>query len=833
MIVSRFFRSVAAARPRSGRPTSLVVVVLAILACQVILFWPSLSGRKLLLSLDMLAQQSVYLPRTPETEKIVPHERTLADPVLAFEPARRFASREIRAGRIPLWDPYMFAGVPFTRWSQYSVYDLVYYLFDSPRSLAWIQLLKALVAGTGALLFFRRILGAASWASGVGAVCYSLSPYMLLWHWCAIAYAASFLGWLFYFVGSALRHGKNWAFPATALLACTVSVTGQTDVSALVLLAGTFYAIGLFVLGGRPNRSGWSRLIKLALAFILGLALAAPYVLPLGESVRDGSRSVSRLRGELEERPPAGISALPQVVLPNVYGTSLRNSVRIVGWHVESAAGSYIGLLTALLLAPLAWCNRSHRSTNVLFSILAVIGIGWTLNLPVLVPLGRLPYLNLPSYNRFVFLTAFALLSLAVIGLSHILQARPFRWRNWFWVPAAVTVLLVAYCLFRAARLPGYLYTELPNQVATGTAPLGISNMENVAAVRESFRRYFLTGATLSAIALVGWIALRLRGARTRPLPIVLGVLTVGELLLFAWNRAPQCDPELYYPELPIFRELSEREEGRVVGYACFPANLNELYDLRNVCGYDGIDPRRNIDVLNIGKNKRTRGPSHARVGWYVPTFRLQPAEAGDLDTKGPTSIRLHPVLDMLNLRYVVFRGAPPTGVVPLTQQDDYWLLENPLALPRAYVPERVETVSDEANCLQLMARDDFDPRRVAYAEIPINLPDSCLGSAVIVDEIPREIRIACQMVTPGLLVLSDTWHSGWKAELDGKTVPVLRVNHMLRGVVLPSGSSEVRFRYDPESYLWGLRIMGAALLGLMAWCYSLVRADRRNRVPA
>jgi hypothetical protein len=656
---------------------------------------------------------------------------------------------------------------------------------------------------------------------------------MVVWHSLGITYAVSWLGWLLFFIGSALRHGRSWPLPATALLVCTICVTGGIDVSALVLLAGALYAIGLLVIGGRPLKMACSRLLKLSLAFILGLALAAPYILPLGESVRDGSRSVARLRGELEERPPVGISALPQVVLPNIYGTSLRNSVRIAEGHVESAAGGYVGLLAALFLAPLAWCSRRHRPTVLLWTVLAVIGYGWTLNLPGLVQLGRLHYLNLLSYDRFAFLTAFALLSLAVLGLDHLFEPQPFRWRSRFWVPCAISALALIWCVFRTQHLPEYLYKELPDQVTTGTAPLGISSMGDVAAVRATFQRYFLIGAAISAIAVAAWISVRLRGSGAGRFPILLGSLLIGELLLFGWNRIPQCDPHLYYPELPIFRDLSEKAEGRIVGYACFPCNLNEIYDLRNICGYDGIDPIRNIDVLDIAKNKRTRGPSSARVQWYVPTFRLQPAEPGDPGPGRFTTIRLHPVLDMLNLRYVVFRGDPPAGVVPSMQQEEYWLLENPLALPRAYVPERVETVLEDSDRLMLLASEDFDPRRVAYAETPIDLPDRCLGSAGIIEETPREIRLACQMVTRGMLVLADTWHSGWKAKVDGEPVPVLRVNHVLRGVVLPPGECEVLFRYEPGSFRSGLRVMLAALLGLVFWCCLLVRARRKSRLTA
>ena len=53
---------------------------------------------------------------------------------------------EFRAGRLPLWDPFSFAGAPFAHFGKYCPLYLIYYLFPSPVSLAWIQLLKSVIA---------------------------------------------------------------------------------------------------------------------------------------------------------------------------------------------------------------------------------------------------------------------------------------------------------------------------------------------------------------------------------------------------------------------------------------------------------------------------------------------------------------------------------------------------------------------------------------------------------------------------------------------------------------------------------------------------------------
>jgi uncharacterized membrane protein YfhO len=73
-------------------------------------------------------------------------------------------------------------------------------------------------------------------------------------------------------------------------------------------------------------------------------------------------------------------------------------------------------------------------------------------------------------------------------------------------------------------------------------------------------------------------------------------------------------------------------------------------------------------------------------------------------------------------------------------------------------------------------------------------------------------------METPGLLVVADRWDVGWKAYLNGNAVPILRVNHAVRGVVVPAGESVVQFRYEPASLVWGLRLSTIAAALMLGW---------------
>ena len=112
------------------------VLAAGIILGQVILYGPSLTGQKILLPLDLLAQPGVLLPRTAETAAITPHDKILSDLVYSGEVYRRFMVGEMRAGRVPLWTPFQYAGSPAT-WHKFSPYRVLDVFFPSPVTLAW------------------------------------------------------------------------------------------------------------------------------------------------------------------------------------------------------------------------------------------------------------------------------------------------------------------------------------------------------------------------------------------------------------------------------------------------------------------------------------------------------------------------------------------------------------------------------------------------------------------------------------------------------------------------------------------------------------------------
>jgi len=797
----------------------LFIVVVGIVLGQAILYGPSLIGKKVLLPLDI----NYFILPTPKTVKIVPHNIILANLITAFEPARQFAISEIHSGRLPLWAPYQYGGVPFV-WPKYSLFLLLECCTRSPVILAWAQLFVALVAGTGMYFFCRRSLRVTFWPAAVCAWCYPLTAFFVLWQGFFTGLAVCWLPWLFLSVDKTIRGINHRAAIGLSIATFLVLTSGQIDIAGQVLLGAGIYAVWCLWdvhSGGGVGRKFRTALGLLILGWGLGFLLAAPHLLPLLEYAQSGSRMAHRNQG-VEERPPIGLAALPQVVLPDMYGTMEEGStfIDVKTNPLESTTAAYTGVFATLLVAPLAWCNRRRRVANAFWIFLAFFGLSWALNVPGFVNLLRLPGLNMMSHNRLVFLTSFAILALTATGLETILHG-PIQRRWWFWLPAALLAALFGWCAYRCLVLPDLITTQSAfdafYQKKWGSAQV----TTDVEQIQSWFSQHYAIMGELCALGFLGWLLVWIQGAARFRLFPVFTILLLGDLLWFDHGRSTQSDPALYYPGISVLDEVAKSVPGRVIGVHCLPAPFAMMQGLNDIRGYDSIDPARMVDLLKTTAQPGEERP-YAAVQYLVPKVEFIP----------PNTIRFQPVLDLLDVRYAIFHGVPPEPIHPEFQGERYWVLINSNALPRPFVPKSVRTVSTDNGTLEKMASPQFDPAEVAYVESPVELPAACRGTVRITNEIPTRITISAQMETPGLIVLADSWDKGWRAFWNGRPVPVLRTDYAVRGVVVPAGNGTLEFIYKPASLILGLWLAGLAVIVLAGWLIVIKIRMVKTKAP-
>lgn len=155
------------------------------------------------------------------------------------------------------------------------------------------------------------------------------------------------------------------------------------------------------------------------------------------------------------------------------------------------------------------------------------------------------------------------------------------------------------------------------------------------------------------------------------------------------------------------------------------------------------------------------------------------------------------PVLNMLNAKYFI---VPGENGQPQAQQ-------NPEAMGNAWFVSAIEWV-DNAN-EEMSAMDNFNPALTAIVDkrfanaIPdaSTLQSDSLNQIKLATFAPNVLTYTANVAKgPALAVFSEIYYDGWRAYVDGKEVPIARVDYVLRAIEIPQGKHEIKFEFKPTS---------------------------------
>ncbi|MCK5862722.1 MAG: YfhO family protein [Candidatus Hydrogenedentes bacterium] len=177
----------------------------------------------------------------------------------------------------------------------------------------------------------------------------------------------------------------------------------------------------------------------------------------------------------------------------------------------------------------------------------------------------------------------------------------------------------------------------------------------------------------------------------------------------------------------------------------------------------------------------------------------------------------------------LVTGSAPGVRLRRKGEQDGIIIYENETALPRLSWVSSWHIATDMPSVFDILGGMSFNPHNEcvilleesAITHLARTVPDSTLPlpsettktQLMMHLDTPEKIIIKVENVTPGILVLSDTYASEWQATANGQRVPILKVNGLFRGVALGPGAHTIIFEYKPAAVLAGAVISGSTLL--------------------
>jgi hypothetical protein len=167
------------------------------------------------------------------------------------------------------------------------------------------------------------------------------------------------------------------------------------------------------------------------------------------------------------------------------------------------------------------------------------------------------------------------------------------------------------------------------------------------------------------------------------------------------------------------------------------------------------------------------------------------------------------PTLNMMNTKYVI-TGNMASDTIP-----------NPDALGNAWFVKGIEFKKGPRAVMDHLS--NFNPKDTAVMdeqdkiEALSGLQVDSNANIQLVDNKNDEVNYTATTNAKQLAVFSEIYYKdGWKAYVDEKETPIVKVNYVLRGLVVPAGDHKIRFEFKPNSISSTQKLAGVA--SILLW---------------
>ncbi len=753
-----------------------------------------------------------------------------SDAATQYYPFYYLLGEILRSGSIPAWNPYQFSGTPFaadplTGWT-YLPAMLLFSFLPIAAAVKGLMFSHLLLAGLFTYTL-ARVLGMGTQGALLAAVAYEYSGLFYVQNTCCLQYIGV-MSWLpLALLGAELAIRSSrwlnralwWGVSGLALSQILASWFVQGSYYALLALGGyIFYRALLFPpdnarsIGGRVVRC----VVDGGAVLLFGFSLAAAGILPRLEF-----NKLSNLAGGY----PSDIRVQG--------GWSLGD------WSLLLEPGFWYAGLTVVALALVAPLIARRRFAVPYFAVLSVGALVLTGQGPT--PLHSALYL-LPYFERLhphdpdrvlvVFYLGAALLAGSAVT---VLGERAGRKPLLLALPVLAALLLAAIVILFPPKSEGWvtLYSlSLKNGMSIPVGSL-----------------LFL----FSAVVLVAAYALiPERPVAWRGLAFVMLTLVVFADLLAADRTTTsgqdfggegwivnigEVDLAEYYRPSGTARFLQSKSGEEPFRYFSYDPGLGESSHVSSPARF--AEP--NSQALEANSRSMLMGlqslqgynPTHiSRYDEYMTALNGSDQEYHFLDVyEGGLN---SPLLDLLNARYLIVPTHPskenPQSIQhfeqferthPVVYEDDQSkVLENPQALPRAWIVHSAQRATPE-EALDLLSSGEIEPRETVLLEDPptgLAEPDDASAERASITEYGSDgIQVETTTGAPGLLMLGEVYYPAWKAYVDGEPAPLYRADHLFRAVPVPAGEHTVELRYESRSLRAGTAISLLTVLALLA----------------
>jgi hypothetical protein len=455
----------------------------------------------------------------------------------------------------------------------------------------------------------------------------------------------------------------------------------------------------------------------------------------------------------------------------------------------------YLGAIICLLFAlGMFTTNNSHRWWVLACSVLAIL-MAWGSNFS---GFNNFLFNYLPMYNKFrapsmvLVIPQLLFAMVGIIGLNELIFGTNSSAEKWKAVKFAGistgAVLLLALLYYFSSDFRSGTESETLKTISQSAPQMSEVVKSVVNAAAEDRKAMFMDDFIRSfAFVAAGFILLFAFTRNKVNATIVMGALLVLNAFdLLAVGRRYLNDDNF---------QDSENTEARSYVAATNQPLYNVLEQIRK-------DPDPHFRVFNVTGDVfndaltsafvRSVGGYHAaKLSIYQDLIEYQ------LSSGAPNM----QVLNMLDTKYFIVPGQQG----PMVQQ-------NPGAFGAAWLVKNVNYVNDAAAEMKALSSTSLYDTAIVQQSFKANIAATPQWDSTAYIRLEKynndDITYSVNAPNPQFAVLSEVYYSrGWNAYADGKLVPVVKTNYVLRGVALPAGTKKLELKFEPQSYKMGSTI--------------------------
>ena len=806
-------------RPDSSSPSRWNWYGAAILFVLVNLtFFPYIWGdRTIQESADETA--SLYISGSRQHPVVQETALSVLDPGAAAwqdEPFFALSHGEIfNAKEPPIWNPYNSFGTPLAADAESQPYYPLAWIpiiWRNARAYDVFVALRIFVAGLFAFLYLRQFTRFVP--ALVGGTAFMYTGFCWLYLANPDLSVSALAPAMLYALERVLRRPSFGTAALTSFVIGCAILGGMPELTALVLLFGASYFVARIALDG-PLRSGWrSYLPYLALGTCVGIGISSVMVMPFLEYVGVSTNTHSAGGAGLAADPLTW-STTATYLAPLYLGPPVQDIfAKFSGWTTIRGFFGCSALFLAMIgfFSSLADIRRrtAESAVPVVLGIVAILLLAKRFGAGIVNWTGVLPVLRaivFPKYDEAIIGCCIALL--AGFGVARLYEKRVTMLTIVLAAVLPLTVLSVAASENRQAFLQ---LSEHQNYytLSLSAALLYLTLVFAAAAASSSGRLkpMYFGGAMLALVVIepLSTYIIPLRYVVNTPPPqsvsALLGAPYVTYLKSHIGNDRLMAQDGLLYPDWSSAFSLADVR------------GLAPLY-------YERYLPFVHAFLTDSG-------------GDYLNTRFVG---LGD----DMTTVAGQRFLTLSSVRYVATTNdlSRTTAFDKMYDADGIRIFQFRSPLPRVSIYHCVVDASTPEAALHDLRSTTFDP----YSEVVVEGKAGfrlCLPGArkspVIAGRLeeykPTAVRATVNTDGPSFVVLNDTNFPGWSATIDGRPAQIFAANYLFRGVVVPSGTHVIEYRYSPRSFTVGLTISLISILMVIGMAvFSLIA--RRNNTAA